>query len=362
MRPTTVAPSRIAAGGSIILTRTRKVRVRGSACGSTSRTRPIAVTLGSSIRATVIFESGGAEGSIWAGMSNTASHPISRATRKIICPGCTTSPVSAPLAMMMPAASAFRSVWRTWSSAICNPVDYGDHPVPKRGFVGAGAIGIFSGGDKPLPGGRRRVVGWGAPSRNRERNGGLRGRQRSLAIKRPQLAPTLLAPSDVRSYHFMLFHWRCWRCSCSPIGSFSKQSIRALLDPAVPRLFNVDVSKALYKAICGAFGRDAAIQRCQIHKARNILNRLPKSMHAQMRRAFPPQSWMGSTRWSSHEARPVAGTAAFALLHEHHRERHGHGAAVCWNVKHWRLPSMALRGTGAAMQEAAKGFIPNLFD
>ncbi|HME23582.1 MAG TPA: IS256 family transposase, partial [Acetobacteraceae bacterium] len=29
---------------------------------------------------------------------------------------------------------------------------------------------------------------------------------------------------------------------------------------------------------------------------------------------------------------------------------------VCRNVKHWRDGSMALRWTGAAMQEAAKGF------
>ena len=29
---------------------------------------------------------------------------------------------------------------------------------------------------------------------------------------------------------------------------------------------------------------------------------------------------------------------------------------VCRNVKYWRSPSMALRWTGAAMQEAAKGF------
>ena len=100
------------------------------------------------------------------------------------------------------------------------------------------------------------------------------------------------------------------------------------LDPALPRLFIIDGSKALSKAIRAAFGRDVAIQRCQIHKARNIMDRLPKSMHAQVRRvlrqawelddagnaetllrnlaghlertgrAFPPRSWKGSTRCS----------------------------------------------------------------
>ena len=52
------------------------------------------------------------------------------------------------------------------------------------------------------------------------------------------------------------------------------------LDPAVPRLFIIDGAKALSKAIRRTFGRTAAIQRCQVHKARNIMERLPKSLHA----------------------------------------------------------------------------------
>lgn len=36
--------------------------------------------------------------------------------------------------------------------------------------------------------------------------------------------------------------------------------------------------------------RDAAIQRRQIHKARNIMDRLPKSMHASVRRVLR-QAW-----------------------------------------------------------------------
>ena len=62
------------------------------------------------------------------------------------------------------------------------------------------------------------------------------------------------------------------------------------LNPTVPRLFIIDGSKALSKAIRATFGRDAAIQRCQIHKARNIMDRLPKSMHAQVRRVLR-QAW-----------------------------------------------------------------------
>lgn len=47
------------------------------------------------------------------------------------------------------------------------------------------------------------------------------------------------------------------------------------LDPAVPRLFIIDGAKALSKAIRRIFGPAAAIRRCQIHKARNVMKRLP---------------------------------------------------------------------------------------
>jgi hypothetical protein len=109
-----------------------------------------------------------------------------------------------------------------------------------------------------------------------------------------------------------------------------------------------------------ATARDVVIQRCQIHKARNIMDRLPKSMHAQVRRVLR-QAWEldddagkaetllrkpcpasrkglggrfrldpGRARRDPHrnKARASAGTAAFARLHEHHRECHGHGAAA----------------------------------
>src|SRR4030088_908619 len=62
------------------------------------------------------------------------------------------------------------------------------------------------------------------------------------------------------------------------------------LDPAVPRLFIIDGSKALSRAIRRSFGRHTPIQRCQIHKARNIMERLPKSLHASIRRALR-QAW-----------------------------------------------------------------------
>src|SRR6266853_680634 len=62
------------------------------------------------------------------------------------------------------------------------------------------------------------------------------------------------------------------------------------LDPAVPRLFIIDGSKALSRAIRRSFGRHTPIQRCQIHKARNIMERLSPALHASVRRALR-QAW-----------------------------------------------------------------------
>ena len=62
------------------------------------------------------------------------------------------------------------------------------------------------------------------------------------------------------------------------------------LDPKVCRLFIIDGAKALSKAIRATFGRHTPIQRCQIHKARNVIERLPKPLHASVRRALR-QAW-----------------------------------------------------------------------
>jgi transposase-like protein len=45
----------------------------------------------------------------------------------------------------------------------------------------------------------------------------------------------------------------------------------------IPRLFVLDGSKALRKAVTDTFGEYATVQRCQVHKKRNVLFHLPKS-------------------------------------------------------------------------------------
>jgi putative transposase len=58
------------------------------------------------------------------------------------------------------------------------------------------------------------------------------------------------------------------------------------LDPVVCRLFIVDGAKALTKAIRWTFGSYAPIQRYQVHKGRNITERLPKHLHVLVRGAL----------------------------------------------------------------------------
>ena len=159
------------------------------------------------------------------------------------------------------------------------------------------------------------------------------------------------------------------------------------LDPAVPRLFIIDGAKALSKAICRTFGDAAAIQRCQIHKARNIVERLPKSLHASVRRVLR-QAWelddadkaekllRNLARRLERDWAGVAGsilegidellTVTRLCLPKQLRRSlactniienlMSTVRRVCRNVKRWRSASMAMRWTAAAMQEAAKGF------
>ena len=73
------------------------------------------------------------------------------------------------------------------------------------------------------------------------------------------------------------------------------------LDPEGCCLFIVDGAKALGKALRRTFGADIPIQRCQIHRARNITDRLAPRHHTAVRRALKqawelPGSWMMPTR------------------------------------------------------------------
>src|SRR5712672_2906446 len=159
------------------------------------------------------------------------------------------------------------------------------------------------------------------------------------------------------------------------------------LDPKVCRLFIIDGAKALTKAIRKTFGRHTPIQRCQVHKARNILERLPKPLHAPVRKALR-QAWelddaekaekliRNLARRLEREAPGVSASilegideiltvSRLGLPVELRRSlactniienMNGTIRQVCRNVKRWRDAKMALRWTAAGMMEAVKVF------
>jgi len=159
------------------------------------------------------------------------------------------------------------------------------------------------------------------------------------------------------------------------------------LDPDVWRLFIVDGAKALSKAIRASFGKTAAIQRCQIHKARNIMDRLPKELHASTRRVLR-QAWelddadkaerlVRNLARRLEQDRPGVAASILEGLDEIltvvrlklpialrrslactniAENMMGTIRRVTRNIKRWRDGSMALRWVAAGMIEAAKGF------
>lgn len=83
------------------------------------------------------------------------------------------------------------------------------------------------------------------------------------------------------------------------------------LDPAVCRLFVIDGAKALSRAIRKTFGQDTPIQRCQVHKARNILDRLALGPARQHQEGSPSGLGAGRRRCgraAPQGAGPTAGT------------------------------------------------------
>ena len=149
----------------------------------------------------------------------------------------------------------------------------------------------------------------------------------------------------------------------------------------------LDGAKALSRAVRDTFGGFALIQRCQVHKGRNIIERLDPSLHAGVKKVLR-QAWDSPTaeqaervlknlaRRLDHDAPGVSASILEGLdemltvirlgLPDQLRRSLGCTNAieslmavlrqVCRNVKRWRDARMALRWTGTAMLEAEKSF------
>lgn len=153
------------------------------------------------------------------------------------------------------------------------------------------------------------------------------------------------------------------------------------------RLFVIDGGKGVRKAIRTTFGAWAVVQRCQIHKLRNVAGHLPKHRQAWVKSAMREAWKLGTEAKARHRLEQIARQLeadhpdAAASIREGLDEtltviRLGLGGwllktlrstnpienlqgtikRVVRNVKHWRGGAMALRWCVTALVEAEKNF------
>jgi len=153
------------------------------------------------------------------------------------------------------------------------------------------------------------------------------------------------------------------------------------------RLFVLDGAKALHKAVTDVFGERAIIQRCQVHKKRNVLAHLPKNMHGWVGAAIAAAYACGNAVKAKkqllalvrrlEDEHPSAAASLregldqtltvmrFELLAALERTLCSTNAienlfsrvrAVSHRVKRWRGGSMVLRWAALGLTEAERGF------
>ncbi len=171
----------------------------------------------------------------------------------------------------------------------------------------------------------------------------------------------------------------------------AKALLRDLIDRGLSqeqgRLFVIDGAKAIRTAIRKVFGHLGVVQRCQLHKQRNVLGHLPEHLHAGVK-AVLTQAWtindaavarrrlerLASSLEADHPG--AAGSVREGLAETLTLQRLGISGALyrklrstnaienlnsgiatyTRNVKRWRGGSMVVRWVSAAIQEAEKKF------
>lgn len=149
----------------------------------------------------------------------------------------------------------------------------------------------------------------------------------------------------------------------------------------------IDGSKALRRAVANVFGKKAIVQRCQVHKMRNVVEHLPDEMHASvknaLRQAYRTREIDRARRQLENLARSLEDKhpSAAASIREGLDETvtirrfdlpdalvrtlsstnaieniQGGIRRVCKRVTTWKGGGMVLRWVGAALVEHARGF------
>lgn len=159
------------------------------------------------------------------------------------------------------------------------------------------------------------------------------------------------------------------------------------LTPNRARLFVIDGSKGLRSAVRSAFGKRTLVQRCQVHKVRNVIGHLPDDRHADVRAAMREAykcskvdtakrllnnlarslqkkhpSAAASLREGLDETLTVIGLGLSASLTRSLsttnpvENMNGRIRAVSRRVKRWNDGTMILRWVLVGVLEAARGF------
>ena len=158
------------------------------------------------------------------------------------------------------------------------------------------------------------------------------------------------------------------------------------LDPKRRRLWVIDGSKALRKAIDQVFGSAHPVQRCRNHKLRNVLGHLPKDQHPQIKSAIRAawkleasdgeQKLESLARWLERDQPSAAASLREGLSEMFTINRlglppglrrclastnvidstHSGGRQKTRRVTHWKNGAMALRWAAAAFVETEKSY------
>jgi transposase-like protein len=171
------------------------------------------------------------------------------------------------------------------------------------------------------------------------------------------------------------------------VKSLLSDLIERGLDADQPRLWVIDGGKALRSAIVRMFGATALIQRCQEHKRRNVLEHLPKHLHANVSRMLH-DAWKtvdvkvakrqlerlassiqadhpgaaASVREGLDETLTLQGLGITGALYRTLRTTNpienlnGLIADYTHNVKRWRDGQMVLRWVASALSDARERF------
>jgi transposase-like protein len=168
------------------------------------------------------------------------------------------------------------------------------------------------------------------------------------------------------------------------VASLLADLVERGLDADRMRLWVIDGGKALRKAIVQTFGERALVQRCQEHKRRNVIEHLPKPMHASVKRALRDAWSVGTPELAKRQLQRLAGSlqaqhpGAAASLREGLEETltvqglgitgalyrtlrstnpienlNGLIAHYTRNVKRWKDGQMMLRWVASALADAA---------